>query len=532
MLMYPPGPRFAIGFLGCLYAGVIPVAVPLPDGQRHRNRRLSAIAYNAGVTALLTERSTAPAVGQWAADTRLAGLPCLATDGPDLPGPEQWRPLAPDPDRIAFLQYTSGSTSDPRGVVVTAANLAANALVYQRSSGLGPDARHGGWLPMYHDFGLIGLFLVPLYLGNTTVQMPASTFLRHPQSWLRLVDRLDVHASPAPNFAYDMCVRRIQDHQLDGLDLSRWQMALNGAEPIQARTMRAFLARFGRYGLRPGALTPGYGLAEATLGVCCSVVGRPARITAADPDRLARGELRELPATVDGEPPAGARELVGCGPVNEYDLRIVDPDTSRVVDDGVVGEIWLRGPSVARGYWRNPDADRGTFGAVTADGDGGYLRTGDLGVRHGGELYVTGRIKEILIVNGRNLYPHDLEAEARVAHETLATVCGAAFTLPVPEEQTVLVHEVRVGGGNQDLLRRIAAAVRRQLSREFGVSASVVLVRPGAVHRTTSGKIQRLAVRAAFTEGQLSPVYSDLTPEVSEHVATAAAAVPALPGAA
>lgn len=506
MLLYPPGTPFAIGFLGCLYAGVVPVAVPLPDGQRHRGERLSAIARNAGVALLFTEEQTLATVREWAAES----LPCLATDAAELPAPEQWHAPAADPERIAFLQYTSGSTSEPRGVVVTAANLAANALVYEAVTGLGPGARFGGWLPMHHDMGLIGLLLGPLYLGATTVQMPASMFLRHPQSWLRLIDRFDVAMSPAPNFAYEMCVRRVQDRHIDGLDLSRWRVALNGAEPIRAGTMRDFLARFAPYGLRPDAPTAGYGLAEATLAVCCTGLGRPTRVTAADPARLAAGEVHPGPP--------GARELVSCGPVTEYDLRVVDPLTRQVLPDGRVGEIWLRGPSVARGYWRNPEATAGSFEASTADGDGGYLRTGDLGVRHDGELYVTGRLKEVLIVNGRNLYPQDLEAEARLAHDMLATGVGAAFTVAVPDEQIVLVHEVRAGRTGRDQLPGVAGAVRRQLSREFGVSASVLLVRSGAVHRTTSGKIQRLAVRSAFLRRGLTPVHSELTPAVRDYL--------------
>jgi acyl-CoA synthetase (AMP-forming)/AMP-acid ligase II len=515
MLMYPPGLPFAIGFLGCLYAGVVPVAVPLPDGQRHRNERLAAIARNAGVAALLTEGASIATVTQWAAKTQPAGLPCIATDGAGLPEAGQWRTPSPDPDRIAFLQYTSGSTSDPRGVVVTVANLAENAQVFQRITGVGADARHGGWVPMYHDMGLIGLFLAPLYLGHTAVHMSPSVFLRHPQSWLRLVDRFDLQVSPAPNFAYEMCVRRVEDRHLYGLDLSRWRVAMNGAEPIRAATIRDFLARFGPYGLRPDALSPGYGLAEATLAVCAAGLGHPPRFTVADADRLALGELRPVPS---GETHQGARELVGCGPVTDFDLRIVDPSTRRVLADGRVGEIWLRGPSVARGYWRAAEATAATFAAVTAEDDGGFLRTGDLGVRQDGELYITGRIKEILIVNGRNLYPQDLEAEARLAHATLAGGVGAAFSVAVPEEQIVLVHEVRLGRDGKELLPGIAGAVRRQLAREFGISASVLLVRSGAVHRTTSGKIQRVAVRAEFLRRALSPVHSELTPEVRAYL--------------
>jgi acyl-CoA synthetase (AMP-forming)/AMP-acid ligase II len=349
-------------------------------------------------------------------------------------------------------------------------------------------------------------------------------FLRHPQSWLRLIDRFELDVSSAPNFAYDLCLRRIDDRHLNGLDLSRWRVAMNGAEPIRAETMRAFLARFSRYGLRPEALSPAYGLAEATLVVCGAGLGLRPRITAVDPERLARGEFHPLSTKVAGEPPVGAGELVGCGRVHEYDLRIVDPDTGRVRDDGQIGEIWLRGNSVANGYWRDAEASRATFEAVTADGDGRYLRTGDLGVRHDGELYVTGRIKEVLIINGRNLYPQDLEAEARLAHHTVASLVGAAFTVPVPDEQIVLVHEVRAG---RDQLPGIAGAIQRGLSREFGVSTSVLLVRPGAVYRTTSGKIQRLAVRAAFTQGRLNPQYSALTPQVRGYLATAGGPVAA-----
>jgi len=522
LLMYPPGLHFAIGFLGCLYAGVVPVVVPVPDGQRHRSRRLSVVAHNAGVTALLTERSAVATARQWAEDIHLAELPCIATDpaGPAEAG--QCRPPTQDLSRIAFLQYTSGSTSDPRGVAVTAANLAENAQVYLRVTGVAADARHGGWLPMHHDNGLIGLFLAPLYSGGTSVQMPASTFLRHPQRWLHLVDRLDLDVSSAPNFAYELCLRRIQDHQVHGLDLSRWHVAMNGAEPIRAATMRAFLDRFRRYGLRPEALSPGYGLAEATLAVCGAGQGRPFHVVAVDPDRLARGAFHPVPAGPDGEPPAGTREIVSCGRVVDYDLRIVDPDTGRVRADGQVGEIWLRGPSVARGYWRNPEASRATFQAVTADGDAGYLRTGDLGVRHDGELYVTGRIKEVLIVNGRNLYPQDLEVEARLAHQRVATVHGAAFT--VLEDQIVLVQEVRAGA---DPLPDVAGAIGQRLAHEFGVSVSVVLVRSGTVDRTTSGKVQRLAVRAAFTEGRLRSLHSALTPPVRRYLAAAGEPVPA-----
>ncbi|MFV2102050.1 fatty acyl-AMP ligase [Micromonospora sp. LOL_024] len=515
MLLYPPGPQLALAILGCLYCGVIPIVVPMPDGQQRRSQRLIAIVRNARATALLTEANVAGDVTAWAAAAGVADLPCLVTDAIELPDAEQLRELPEEPGRIAFLQYTSGSTSQPRGVVVTHANLADNAGVYQRILDMPSDARFGGWLPMHHDFGLIGLLLSPLFVGGSTVHMPASVFLRHPQSWLFLIDRFDVHASPAPNFAFEMCLRRIPQEKLAGLDLSRWRLAINGAEPIQASTLTRFRERFAPYGLRPTTVGPGYGLAEATLAVSCSGQRRLPRITRVDAERLGRGELRPVLAATDG----GARDLVGCGGVSEMDIRIVDPRSRTLLADGEVGEIWLRGPSVARGYWENPDATAAVFDAETACGEGGFLRTGDLGVRLDGELYVTGRIKELLIVRGRNLYPQDLEAEARSVHPALALGVGAAFSVPVPEEQVVLVHEVRGGKATPAELAEITTAVRRQLSREFGVEASVVLVRPGAVQRTTSGKIQRVSVRESFRDGSLVGTYADLTPEVRAHLA-------------
>ncbi|QOC89750.1 fatty acyl-AMP ligase [Micromonospora craniellae] len=514
MLLYPPGPQLALAVLGCLYSGVIPIVVPVPDGQQHRSQRLTAIVRNARAAALLTEERVAGDVTTWAEAAGVGDLPRLVTDATALPDVGQFRALPDDPDLIAFLQYTSGSTSQPRGVVVTHGNLADNAEVYQRILGAPSDARHGGWLPMHHDFGLIGLFLSPLYVGSTTVHMPASVFLRHPQSWLFLVDRFDVQISPAPNFAYEMCLNRIAEEKLAGLDLSRWLVAVNGAEPVQASTLTRFRDRFAPYGLRPEAIGPGYGLAEATLAVSCAGQYRLPRITRVDAEHLGRGQARPVGPDAD----EATRDLVGCGTTSEMDIRIVDSERHVLLPDGEVGEIWLRGPSVARGYWENPEATAAVFDAVTACGERGFLRTGDLGVRLDDELYISGRIKELLIIRGRNLYPQDLEAEARTVHPALALGVGAAFSVPVPEEQVVLVHEVRAGRATPEELARISAAVRHRLSREFGVEASVLLVRPGGVARTTSGKIQRVAVRRAFQEGSLAGTYADLTPEVRAHL--------------
>ncbi|MFY1670057.1 fatty acyl-AMP ligase [Plantactinospora sp. WMMB334] len=514
LLLYPTGLEFVAGFLGCLYAGAVPVPVPLPANYRHHADRTSAIARNADVTAVLTDPENLGVVADWMLQE---GLDQLALAATDITGPgavqddaRDWRPYPVRPDDIAFLQYTSGSTSDPKGVMVTHGNVLHNIGSVHRTLGWTDRTRFCSWLPLYHDMGLIAMLIAPLLLGSTAVLIRPNDFLKRPHLWLAAIDRYGAEVACAPNFAYDLCARLLTDEQVAGLDLSRWRYACNGAEPVDPATLERFAARFAPAGFRHESFLPTYGLAEATL---CVTGARPSGgpVTAyVDPDALARDAFTPLPP---GSP--GGLALVGSGRVNGLDVRIVDPGTGSRVPDGRVGEVWIRGGSVTRGYWGDPVATRRAFGAVGADGEGGFLRTGDLGVFDDGELYVTGRIKEMMIVHGRNLYPHDVEREVREVSAAFAGLPCAVFSVPAPREEIVVVQELRSRGRDAAEIAGLAGAVRTALSRILGLRvANVVFVRVGQVRRTTSGKIQRTMMRELFVSGVLDATYEELDPEV------------------
>ncbi|KAA2250733.1 fatty acyl-AMP ligase [Solihabitans fulvus] len=498
------GLEFVTAFFGCVYAGMIAVPTPLPGRFQQERRRLRAIANDAGVATVLTSTAQVSAVREWAEEEGL-DLAHSVTDTAGLGGSGDWFAQPADPDTVVLLQYTSGSTSDAKGVMVSHGNLIHNAELTAASGGWNAHDNFGGWLPLFHDMGLIGQVITPLLIGGTTALMEPGTFVRRPHEWLRMIDRHRLSASPAPNFAFDLCRRRVTDTQLDGLDLSGWISAVNGSEPVHAPTLAAFVDRFAAAGFRADAISPSYGMAEATLYVSGESRREPV-VRRVDAESLAHGEFR--PVSGDG------RDLVSCGRPRGFDVRIVDPDTAEALPEGRVGEIWLRGPSVARGYWRRAALSAEVFEATALDGDGGYLRTGDAGVLVDGELYITGRYKEMLVVHGRNLFPQDLEHEVRLLHEGLAGNPGAVFAVSAPDDEIVVAHEIRATREGTDL-GAIAGRIRQALGSAFGVHiAGVVLLRPGAVRRTTSGKIQRLAMRELFLAGALDAVHEDVVPSV------------------
>ncbi|HTG35648.1 MAG TPA: non-ribosomal peptide synthase/polyketide synthase [Thermoanaerobaculia bacterium] len=502
LLLYPPGLDFVAAFFGCLYGGVTAVPAYPPRSSRLLPR-LRAIAGDARPKVVLTTRALLAGAEAMAGRLpELAGARWVATDDLDPALAEEWREPAVDGGTLAFLQYTSGSTSLPKGVMVTHGNLLHNQEMIRQAFGQSERSVIVGWLPLYHDMGLIGNVLQPLYVGAPCVLMSPVAFLQRPLRWLEAVSRYRGTTSGGPNFAYDLCARRIAPAEREALDLSSWEVAFNGAEPVRAETLDRFAAAFAASGFRRTAFYPCYGLAEATLFVAGGAAGRE---PAVEPFATAALERGAAERAVDGDP---VRRLVGCGAAwLDQEIAVADPETGRPCPPGRVGEIWVAGSSVAQGYWNRPEATARDFGArLAGEPAGRFLRTGDLGFLAGGELFVTGRVKDLIILRGRNHYPQDLEATAEESHPALRPGCGAAFAVDDGgEERLVIVQEI--DRRREGEAAAAAEAVRRAVAEAHEVRVhEVALVRAGAVPKTSSGKIRRAACRAAWRAGELAVV--------------------------
>lgn len=509
LLLYPAGLDFITAFFGCAYAGVLAVPVCYPKPKRPMPRLLS-IARDADARVALTNCRTLEQFDFHTANRELSRIQWLPTDEktPDALA-ESWEPHSPSRDDLAFLQYTSGSTSDPKGVMVSHGNLLHNLEAIRRGFNLELDLQAGEprnkgvfWLPAYHDMGLIGGILTPLYVGGHSLLMSPGAFLHQPYRWLEAIAETRSSISGAPNFAYDLCVSKISPERRRELDLSCWEICFCGAEPIQAETLEGFAAAFRESGFRREAFYPCYGLAESTLMAAGGDGPAAPFVKTVVRDALAEHRVTEL----NGNRSLAVQDLVCCGSaVLDHQIAIVDPETFCRRLPNQVGEIWIKGPSVARGYWNRPEETAHTFGAQIADdGDGPYLRTGDLGFLENDRLYVTGRLKDVIIIRGRNHYPQDIERTAERAHAALRPNAGAAVAVDVHGEETlVVIHEIDRAHRDDDLAE-VARAIRRAVADEHEINPyAVVLIRHASLPVTTSGKVQRSLARRLYLAGDL-----------------------------
>ncbi len=505
LLLFGPGLDFIIAYFGCVLAGVIAVPMMLP-------RRNSSLGASASIVANATPRflitnervhSTRPdVIERFSAPQRQ----WIITEQVEATNAANPRLPMLRPDDIAFLQYTSGSTSDPKGVMVTHRNLIENLEMMRHALGNTRQSTYASWIPLYHDMGLIANVLQSLYVGSLCVVLAPMTFMQRPLSWLRAIHRYRAEVAGAPNFAFDLCVQRFRADQMQDVDLSCWKVAFNGAEPVRADTIERFAATFAPYGFDRRAMNPQYGMAEATVMVSAGPRLAGPVIRTVGLQAFRRNEIAA---------PAGEKDkhrMVGCGrSVVGQRLAIVHPATRCLIGSDRIGEIWVSGPNVSKGYWQNPAATRATFDArIEGDpGDECWLRTGDLGfMDESGELFITGRAKDMIIVRGINYYPQDIESTVYNSHPALRRHFGAVFSVPDESgEKLVLVQEVERSQRRGLDTEEIKACIREAVANEHEVALdSIVLISPGEIPKTTSGKIQRSLTRQMWLQNSFEPI--------------------------
>ncbi|MCM1969367.1 fatty acyl-AMP ligase [Streptomyces sp. G1] len=502
-ILCPHTADYVAALLGCLYSGVIAVPLYAPEAFRTDERLHLAMADCAAGVVLTTSVHERP-VRELLADAPGLGQPSVLyvdTLDPAL-GRDLVLPETQHPNGVAYLQYTSGSTREPTGVEVTHRNLAVGAEQLRAGLAIGADARITGWLPFFHDMGLLLMLAVPLINGTPAVLMSPFSFIQRPVRWLRAISDHGATHTVSPNFGLDLCVDRVPENARTGLDLSSLRTLVNGSEPVRASTLDRFSAEFGPHGFRPQAHCPSYGLAEATLAVTLGGPGAP-RVLRLDRAELAADRVRVLPdADEDGY------RVVSCGTPAGQEVRIVDPRTGEAVSGDRAGEVWVRGANVCAGYWGRPERSAGVFRAVTPSApDGAWLRTGDLGFLRDGELFLTGRIKDLIVAGGRNHHPADVELTVQEAQTAIRRGHVAAFSaglLDETGERAVVVAELDRSRDPAEL-EAIRAAVRASVVSRHALDVhEVVLIRRGALPKTTSGKIRRAACRDLYLAGDLA----------------------------
>jgi acyl-CoA synthetase (AMP-forming)/AMP-acid ligase II len=521
LLLCPTGIEFMVAFFGCVLAGVVAVPMMLPRRQSARDASAGIVRDCAPRLALapralidggrgdLVGRIAAPGLEWLAVDDAQAGDAESDAGGDEGPG-SAVPGVAPAPsgDDLALLQYTSGSTSAPKGVMVSHANLLANLAMIKTAFGNTGRSTHVSWAPLYHDMGLIINVLQSFYLGALCVLLAPVAFIQRPPIWLRAISDYRAEVAGGPNFGFDLCVARYRAEQMEGIDLSSWKLAFNGAEPVRAETIRRFSETFAPHGFAPATIYPAYGMAEATVLISAGRRGAGPVMRPLSRDALQRH--RALPPLDAGD----AQTVVGCGRALAGErIAIVDPASRERLGADRVGEVWVAGPNVAGGYWRNAEASDAVFGARIAGeenaggADAGWLRTGDLGfIDVAGELFITGRIKEVVIIRGANHYPQDIEDTAQSCDPALRRNGGAAFTVTEGDdpEKLIVVQEVERTERHRIAADEIIGRIREAIVREHEiVPHQIALLRPGALPKTTSGKIQRGRARELWLAGSL-----------------------------
>lgn len=511
LLLFPPGLEFITTFLGCLCAQM--VAVPAYPSRRNlRLERMMAIARDAEPSLVLTTHSLLEQVRLQFQALEIGHIRCIAIDPLASEWAAVWQPIKISPDTLAFLQYTSGSTGQPKGVKVSHGNLLYNQQMIELAFQHDTKTVVVGWLPLFHDMGLIGNVLQPLYLGIPCILMPPAAFLQKPLRWLQAISRYRATTSGGPNFAYDLCIKHITPKQKASLDLSCWTVAFNGAEPIRAETLQRFSEAFADCGFRAEAFYPCYGMAETTLLVSGGLKRAKPMI-----HRVDRAALEQNQVVAAAGSSKAAWAIVGCGrSPNAQKIVIAYPDSLTQCPNGRVGEIWVSGANVATGYWRKQRETEETFNAYLVDtGEGPFLRTGDLGFLLNDELFVTGRIKDVIIIRGQNHYPQDIEKTVQDCHPALHTGSGAAFSISLDsQEKLVVVQEIERQHLRRLNTQEVINAIRKAISEHHGLQVhEVVLIRPSSIPKTSSGKIQRHVCRGAWLNETL-PVVARFSDEL------------------
>ncbi len=502
LLLYPPGLDYIAAFFGCLYAGV--VAVPTYPPRRNRpDPRIQAIVTDAQATVVLTTSDIlSDMTPRLAQAPELKNRQWFATDNLTNDFTNLWQNPEIHSDTLAFLQYTSGSTGMPKGVMVSHGNVLYNEEMLRLGFGHTENTIGVGWLPLFHDMGLMGNVLQPLYLGIPCILMSPVAFLQKPYRWLQAISRYHATSSGGPNFAYDLCIQKITPEQRAQLDLSHWEVAFSGAEPIRAETLDRFAETFKACGFRREAFYPCYGMAETTLIVSGGLKTNPPVVYQVEKAALQQNRVVAMSAGED------TQKMVGCGQTwLAQKMVIVDPDTFIRCSDQHVGEIWISGPNVAQGYWNKPDETEQTFHAYLAyTGEGPFLRTGDLGFLKDGELFVTGRLKDLIIIRGRNYYPQDIELTVEKSHTALCAGGGAAFSVEGDgEERLVIVQEVQRTSVLNLNVNEVVTAIRQAVSEQHELPVdAVLLLKTNSIPKTSSGKIQRRACLAGFLANNLN----------------------------